>query len=532
MKLKSIALKGYHGFSFDSDVALDDLAHCNIFIGPNNSGKSTIFRFLHYLKSSISSAGFQLFQEQEQGDDGWWWQHDTSQAISAQIILHECINDYGIYQKIFDKLVAHGECRIDVTLQALDEQGKSLLIVSPLIMHEGSSVPIIRQSEANAHKVEHLNRNGGYISSSGSDNCPYHEPALALIQAWVKELRFFDPIRAVDRGAGNRRMDDGAELLISLYDQQHNAKQAAQHSRFKKKLLENINHLLDPGGILSLKDFDIKGEREQPRMFFCQKDCGDIPIALEDMGTGLSELTILISAIIHDAGKRMQYFIEEPEIHLHPGLLRRFMHSLSGIANIQFFISSHSNVVLDALDVNSRIFYFSQMQNGASSVTPCKEVITQHHLLDALGVSGSTLLQTNCVIWVEGPSDRLYIRYWLNQLDATLQEGSDYCFAFYGGKILSHFAFEQDELSVENFLSMLRISRFSAVIMDKDLPPTQSLNKLRSTKRRILTEAQSDPAHRLACFTEKREIENDVPIGVFRQACAELLALIEAIWTI
>jgi hypothetical protein len=287
-------------------------------------------------------------------------------------------------------------------------------------------------------------------------------------------------------------------------------------------LLEKINHLLVPGGVISLKDFDMKGSQKRPQMFFCQQDCDDVPIALEDMGTGLSELTILISAIIHDTEKPMQYFIEEPEVHLHPGLLRRFMRCFSGVTNIQFFISSHSNVVLDALDANSRVFYFSQLQNGACTVVPCKGIIAQHRLLDALGVSGSTLLQTNCVIWIEGPSDRLYIRYWLKQLDESLQEGSDYAFAFYGGKILSHFAFEEDEFAIEDFLSMLKISRFSAVIMDKDLP-SQSLDKPRETKQRILDEAQSDPAHRLARLTEGREIENDIPIDIFRQACTELL---------
>ena len=48
MKLKSISLKGYRGIPDDPELVLKDFAHRNIFIGPNNSGKSTIFRFLHY----------------------------------------------------------------------------------------------------------------------------------------------------------------------------------------------------------------------------------------------------------------------------------------------------------------------------------------------------------------------------------------------------------------------------------------------------------------------------------------------------
>ncbi|SHU60945.1 Uncharacterised protein [Mycobacteroides abscessus subsp. bolletii] len=49
-----------------------------------------------------------------------------------------------------------------------------------------------------------------------------------------------------------------------------------------------------------------------------------------------------------------------------------------------------------------------------------------------LGYRPSDLLQANYVVWVEGPSDRTYIRRWLQIANPDLQEGIDYSIMFYG----------------------------------------------------------------------------------------------------
>ena len=55
-----------------------------------------------------------------------------------------------------------------------------------------------------------------------------------------------------------------------------------------------------------------------------------------------------------------------------------------------------------------------------------------------LGYKASDLLQTNSIIWVEGPSDRIYINFWLNEIDDSLVEGVHYSIMFYGGRLFSH----------------------------------------------------------------------------------------------
>lgn len=522
MRLKSISLKGYCGIPSDPGLELVDFGHRNIFIGPNNSGKSTVFRFLHYLRTKIGSLQTDLVPIEDELDESWWWQHEASAGISAIIVLSDDDLIRTIDPALEGKFLVGGEWQVEVLLEHC-EGDKCRLIVVPRVNLEGHWQPVIKKDNEESGKPMHLNKKGEYIYSSGRDSCPYHEPALQLLKAWADSIRFFDPVRAVDRSQGSRGMDDGAGLLAHLLRRQLDPRQTARHARFTANLIKQINSFMESGGIGGFDNCELKGSDENPQMYLSQRNFSGPPIALESMGTGVAELVILVSALVEDTGRSIHYFIEEPEIHLHPGLLRRFMNALSDFPDAQFFVSSHSNVVLDALGSRDRVFRFHQRRDGSCIAIPCKGIVEQHRLLDSLGVSGSTLLQTNCIIWVEGPSDRLYVRRWLEQAESTLQEGSDYAFVFYGGKVLSHFGFEESDSDASDLLSMIKVSRYSAVIMDSDLAPGESEQDLREAKRLIMEQAKSDVDHRLGLITEGREIENDLPIDILREAFAQIL---------
>ena len=49
------------------------------------------------------------------------------------------------------------------------------------------------------------------------------------------------------------------------------------------------------------------------------------------------------------------------------------------------------------------------------------------------------ILQANCVVWVEGPSDRIYLKHWIEAVTSELIEGLHYSIMFYGGRLLSRF---------------------------------------------------------------------------------------------
>lgn len=87
-----------------------------------------------------------------------------------------------------------------------------------------------------------------------------------------------------------------------------------------------------------------------------------------------------------------------------------------------------------------------EKKNGISTIHKISDYISKTALLNDLDVRASDILQSNGIIWVEGPSDRVYIKHWLEILGSgDIEEGRDYQFLYYGGRLLSHYTTEKGE---------------------------------------------------------------------------------------
>lgn len=119
-----------------------------------------------------------------------------------------------------------------------------------------------------------------------------------------------------------------------------------------------------------------------------------------------------------------------------------------------------------------------------------------------LDIKASDLLQSNSVIWVEGPSDRVYLNKWISLLDSKLIEGYHYSIMFYGGCLLSNITFENQDIANSGLISLLKLNRNCFVIMDRD--GTTDISNLNQTKQRIIEELGLERVW----VTKGREIEN------------------------
>jgi energy-coupling factor transporter ATP-binding protein EcfA2 len=231
---------------------------------------------------------------------------------------------------------------------------------------------------------------------------------------------------------------------------------------------------------------------------------------LASLGTGIEQLLMIGLASIGFPGKLV--LIDEPELHLHPTAQRRIMKYLNESVDAQFVMATHSAPILDAIDAD--IIQLTDEEGTTASRTIASNRDRSQAVRD-LGHSPSELVQTKFAIWVEGPSDRVYLNSWISKMDATLVEGIDYTILFYGGRILSQHSFEDGE---SDLVKAATLCRAFAVVIDSDRKPDKP--RINATKNRVRTEIESEQG--FCWITEGREIENYIPVDVVRKVAAEL----------
>ena len=228
-------------------------------------------------------------------------------------------------------------------------------------------------------------------------------------------------------------------------------------------------------------------------------------LPLDSLGTGVTELLILAAVVACNTDKII--CIEEPEIHLHPALQARFMDYLLADEANRFIVTTHSPTIINANGV--QVAHVTK-HNGVSTCRQFEGLAVARGLLDDLGARASDLLQSNFVIWVEGPSDRIYVNHWIGEWTVEhgirLVEGIHYSVVLYGGKLLNALDASADS-SNDNLIDLFRINTHFCVLMDSDKKSENA--RLGETKRRIMDGCKASGA--MSWVTWGSTIENYVP---------------------
>jgi len=260
---------------------------------------------------------------------------------------------------------------------------------------------------------------------------------------------------------------------------------------------------------------------------------GDEMNSIFNIGDGIQQLILLLFPIF-TSDDNTWCFIEEPETHLHPGLQRIFIETLLNneylnSKNLRYFFTTHSNHFLD-LSLHTNDISIFQFHKENQEVFKIKNVKPNKETLNLLGVNNSSVLIANSSIWVEGPTDRRYISFFL-KLYCTkhnrkhLKEDIDFAFFEYGGNLIEHYLFDDDfeelfsEEEVRDKINSFALSNKIYLLSDNDNAKGKKLKR-----RQGLEEISKNEKHFKYQNTNYREIENLLPVKVIKDFLVQLVS--------
>ena len=251
-------------------------------------------------------------------------------------------------------------------------------------------------------------------------------------------------------------------------------------------------------------------------------------VPLRNSGSGLKTIMLVLLNLLvvpkidEKPMSRYVFAFEELENNLHPALLRRLLMFLEEFAvreRCTIFLTTHSSTALDLFGVSPNAQITHVIHDGESART---QTVSGHldklAIVSSLGAKPSDLLQSNGIIWVEGPSDRVYINRWIEIFsDGKWKEGRDYQCAFYGGALLAHAQVAPDEHAVNDLVNLFKINPNVVVVCDSDRTSrTGAGSKLKGRTQRIKSEIGK--IEDACCWiTEPKEIEHYLPGAVLAQ---------------
>lgn len=469
-----------------------------VIVGRNNSGKSTI---IDAVESLTVDRGAQLF-------DGNLLRQDTSASLRVWTEFdRESINRH------FLQIVSSGK--------AVQNDDYLKLFINRKL----------------AFRIE--NGPAFYSESEINDLLWLNEQAQAALADLFRVYRF-QSLRglrvfrvAAERDVRPEGLSASLELGRSGQGLTNLVRAFLHEDRFdmsvvEEDLLQDLNRIYEGDSVFHSILCRMQSNTQTWEIHLRERGKGDI--RLSQSGSSLKTIFLILCFIhlapIADRSNSLNnsvLAIEEPENNLHPALLRRLLDYLASKRTelgASLVLTTHSSVCIDwaSRRHDSTVIHVKNSQTGAV----CRNVLDHFSstaILDDLDIRGSDLLQSNGIIWVEGPSDRVYIRKWIDMASqGSLKEGVHYSFLYYGGKVLNHFDGANPQ-ELTDRISMLSVNRNGAIVMDSDRQKGKGKRKPRmrlgETKRRMIEEIERVKG--FSWVTQGREIENYVPDAVWRE---------------
>ena len=493
-----IEIAGYKSFG-DEFQTIAPLDRINVLIGPNNSGKSTTLGFFtHHLANVYQAVANDApiilestYRRRVNSEAEPPFRVAWPTSSPAHVPFQDALGDR-VIEFLLSSWPRFAWNNTDQRMRLEEEYLVQLEGLMAEHQWQGFTAALIGQASALRQNVEavfnHLKRlildvPPGVVTVPAHRQITPQRPDGTIPDTW-------DP--------------SGAGLLRQLDKLMRPQADDAQSRQRRDGILEHVRSVLELDGFtyyVALETNDlvltIDGESRD----------------LDAVGTGYEHILLLVGATIIYPDALL--CVEEPEVHMHPRLQRRLADYLKQFTENQMLLSTHSAALIDAL--RGTTFRLALRDNATFVSRPVETDLLD--LFGELGYRASDLLQSNCVIWVEGASDRIYVNHWIEAIDPSLEEGVDYSIMFYGGSMVAHLSLANDGDAQEGRVPLRRLNQKFVLIADSDMRSSE--DPLLERVDRLLAEAEDDPFGKL-WVTAGRTIENYIASDILGDAVREI----------
>lgn len=468
-QIKNIRFKGYKVFPRNQYAEMENLSRVNVIIGKNNCGKTSLLDIIETI-------------------------YNNDLSIKPTRDVEEIVVDAPIDDDMIRR-VFYGYSGIGHWNQSnLSEHVKGR--VYPFILDSNNSFSI------NMDMIRGLGSHINPACSEFSNRKRYYK---------FRKITAERNIYPEPEGKEKLYSDgEGASNLIATFlnDSLHD------ESIIEDTFLNALNRIMQPESeFVSIRVQQVTYNNQRLWEVFLQEK-GFQRVPLSKSGSGLKTIVLVLLNLLviphvnEYKGAKLVYGFEELENNLHPALQRRLFEYIYDYAitnDIIVFLTTHSHIAINAFfDKDNASIYHVIKENGLAEIKRIESYIDKTEILDDLDVKASDILQSNGIIWVEGPSDRIYIKRWLELFTPNeYEEGKHYQFLYYGGRLLSQYSAKEET----DLINIITTNRNAAIVIDSDKRSRSA--SLNNTKKRIM-----DEFDRLGMFywvTKGKEIENYLP---------------------
>lgn len=523
---------------------ISNLSKVNIFVGTNNSGKSRFLRGIFAIKKILS---FMPPKEMVDVEKYYNILIDFMDAIISSITksslegigklnVNELINDieisrmspflrededlYEHFHKLVKEIIELNSSS-SVTLKsstpgtAANARDHVIANLKALLNDYQSKIGEITPSGRTSYKINFkrvyiptLRGLRGYVDTIDTGKDVYKER--------TKNDYFKEAPETLEIQTGLNLYDEITDMLLGSVQQRYNMMKFQEF--LSESFFDGQQVTLTP--VRNSDVIKVKIGTEKEKNIF-------------ELGDGIQSLIILTFPLFKFLEENLLLFIEEPELYLHPGMQRKFIEIIMDeqFAHHQFFFTTHSNHFLDmTLDMDMISVYKFKKELGEHSGNPTEELDATFSIenvsnedksvLQELGVRNSAVLLSNCTIWVEGITDRFYIRRFLKVFQEShpdikqFKEDIHYSFVEYSGGNITHWSFlDEDETEADEGHTSMNAEKICSTIFlisDKD-------GDDKRPRQEKLKEVLGERYYCLEC----KEIENILSADTIREVIAE-----------